>query len=138
MLDLNAVHAIPFSSLSSFLLFIPFDFIRKGKLSFETVSYVYCIYFCFVTQKQRPSLFRKLVGAVKTQGGDQPAITNGEQPNPNDAKKDSIPPTDKDQLQKVGRDKRPGMASTLPRIDSSGSEGLNAEGHSRRGSPQTG
>ena len=95
----------------------------------------------FLTVKQRPSLFRRLVGVVKTQGGDTPALENGEQPKPDETdKKGSTPPTSAEkekEQQKAQRERRPGMVSALPRIDSSGSEGLNADGHSRRTSPQT-
>ena len=107
---------------------------------------------------QRPCLFRRLVGAVRRGSAENifkevaeedeetPLAPNEPKPEP----KAIEPPPAKTRERDRERDKdrggdkdrerdhiRPRMiASTLPRIDSSGSEGLTADQHSRRSSPQ--
>ncbi len=108
--------------------------------------------------RTRPCLFRRLVGAVRRGSAENifkevaeedeetPLAPNEPKPEP----KAIEPPPAKTRERDRERDKdrggdkdrerdhiRPRMiASTLPRIDSSGSEGLTADQHSRRSSPQ--
>ncbi|XP_033643023.1 voltage-dependent P/Q-type calcium channel subunit alpha-1A-like isoform X11 [Asterias rubens] len=108
--------------------------------------------------QKRPCLFRRLVGAVRRGSAENifkevaeedeetPLAPNEPKPEP----KAIEPPPAKTRERDRERDKdrggdkdrerdhiRPRMiASTLPRIDSSGSEGLTADQHSRRSSPQ--
>lgn len=90
---------------------------------------------CVLTHcQQKPILFSRLVGVMRNKG--QPASAGSEGSDKSSGSSPQ-PPEGGEVVEKRDRDRGRGMGtSPLPRIDSSGSEGLQGNQRSRQGSPQ--